>query len=242
MNGDIALVYGTITITEELNSKTISVDEDVVEATLILDSGITVSNEAAENFAGNIAADALDGNSFTVTDKEDELTADNGALALDFLSEAAGYTYQDEKVFGSYTVSGNSVTIYVDAKGDDFGNKTGRDTMIDATARFLGALYHIDNGDSVSKITYDGDAYTWVIPEDDDKNLTGSNWRTGEEEDLTTLTRAIFGTKSNDSDVCPPSVPLTINDEEITLNLVFADGIDADYEWSTGDTTVAEEA
>ena len=243
MNGDIVLVYGTITITEELNSKTISVDEDVVEATLILDSGITVSNEAAENFAGNIAADALDGNSFTVTDKEDELTADNGALALDFLSEAAGYTYQDEEVFGSYTVSGNSVTIYVDAKGDDLGNKTGRDTMIDATARFLGALYRIDNGDSVSEITYDGDAYTWVIPEDSgDENLTGSNWRTGEEEDLTTLTRAIFGTTSDDSDVCPPSVTLTINNEEITLNLVFADGIDKDYEWSKGDTTVAEEA
>ena len=241
MNGNIALVYGAITITEELNSTTIDVDENVVEATLILDSGVTVSDEAAKNFAGNIAADALDGNSFTVTDKEDELTADNGALALDFLSEAAGYTlnsYEDEHVFANYTVSGNTVTVTVSEQGPEDTNENGRHTMVDAVSRFLGALYLIDNGKTVTSIEYNDDTYEWYA----EGKRKGSNWAiSGEEQSVTYLTAAIFGSSSTGNAVCPPTVPLVINDQAVTLNLNFADGITANTQWSSETSSAAEE-
>ena len=39
----------------------------------------------------------------------------------------------------------------------------------------------------------------------------------------------------------PPTVPLVINDQAVTLNLNFADGITADTQWSSETSSAAEE-
>ena len=156
---------------------------------------------------------------------------------------AANYQWSDKKTFGTYTVDGNTVTITVTEKGSDEGNKTGRDTMIDATARFLGALH----AEGAEAIEYNKTSYAW----NNSADLTGSKWTvngddyvdgsTNDDSEGNTpwtrnsLTYYIFGSSKGDSQIakdCPSTVDLVVDGESVTLNLVFGSGITADTEWT----------
>ena len=175
--------------------------------------------------AGTLNNETGDDLTFTASKGDQTLSTTASTTAEDFLIKAAAYQYEDTKTFGTYTVNGDEVTVYVSKKGPDSGNNDGRDTMVDATARFLGALYRFDDGKTVSAITYDGDEYTW------EGNLDGSNWKV----DSLTLTKAIFGSSSDEDRpaVCPDNVTITVNNVDVTLNLVFAEGITAETEWDS---------
>lgn len=61
-------------------------------------------------------------------------------------------------------------------------------------ARTLGALYYINEGNSVEKIIYDNQEYTWK-PSSEGKYLKGSNWRVNDDD---TLVKKVVGTAGTD--------------------------------------------
>ena len=256
MAGKLTLLNGTLTIETALNSSTITTT-DAVNVTVTLGADCTVSADAAKYFkseSGNAVIGNLGGYTFTATtaDKNLKVDAESSdpdapALELAFLLGAATYKYNDEYVYGSYAVKGNTVDITVggrDNEGKDVTNRNedGRATMMDAVARFLGALYRYDTENPVETIVFEDEEYAWVGT----TGNTGSNWET----DSMSLVKAIFGTKNDGSNRCPESIDLIIDGEEVTINLVFANGITADTKWDaeeaegsteTSDATAAEE-
>ena len=246
MNGAVTLKNGTMVVTEALGkdfSVTVNAEADV---SLTLESGITVDKEAAD--ALKTVGVALDvdtmesGVNLTASKDDKSLTVDS-TVADALLMAAANYQWSDKKTFGTYTVDGNTVTITVTEKGSDEGNKTGRDTMIDATARFLGALH----AEGAEAIEYNKTSYAW----NNSADLTGSKWTvngddyvdgsTNDDSEGNTpwtrnsLTYYIFGSSKGDSQIakdCPSTVDLVVDGESVTLNLVFGSGITADTEWT----------
>ena len=245
MNGAVTLKNGTMVVTEALGkdfSVTVNAEADV---SLTLESGITVDKEAAD--ALKTVGVALDvdtmesGVNLTASKDDGSLTVDS-TVADALLMAAANYQWSDKKTFGTYTVDGNTVTITVTEKGSDEGNKTGRDTMIDATARFLGALH----AEGAEAIEYNKTSYAW----NNSADLTGSKWTvngddyvdgsTNDDSEGNTpwtrnsLTYYIFGSSKGDSQIakdCPSTVDLVVDGESVTLNLVFGSGITADTKW-----------
>ena len=242
MDGKLILKNGTAEITEALGDDfaiEVSAEADV---SLKLERGITVDSkaEAALNKVGvALDADTMEnGVELTASEDDKTLTVDS-SVANALLVAAANYQYSDKKSFGTYTVAGNTVTITVTEKGSDDGNKTGRDTMIDATARFLGALH----AEGAEAIEHNGKSYAWY----DEGKLDGSNWTVNGDQyvdnkpsDGTTgnrnsLTYYIFGSNTEGYDVkgtCPETVDLDVDGESVILKLMFGEGIDEDTQWT----------
>jgi hypothetical protein len=97
----------------------------------------------------------------------------------DAVAKAGDYHYDDDYNYAAeYTssISGDTVTI----NGVYSLIQLGDDSAMNDAARFLGALYRIDNGATVKSITYGGQVYVWneqIQKEDGTVGaLTGSNW------------------------------------------------------------------
>ena len=248
MNGTVDLVNGTMVVTEALGedfSVTVNAEADV---TLSLERGITVDEKAADalkKVGVALDVDTMEGGvDLTASEDDESLTVDS-TVADALLMAAANYQWDDEKTFGTYTVDRNTVTITVTEKGSDDGNATGRDTMIDATARFLGALHaegaeaieyketsYAWNGEALltgSKWTVNGDDYVDGSPKEDSQDETAETWTRN------SLTYYIFGSSKEGSQIekdCPPTVDLVVDGKSVTLNLVFGSGITADTKWT----------
>ena len=252
MNGAVTLKNGTMVVTEALGkdfSVTVNAEADV---SLTLESGITVDKEAADalkTVGVALDVDTMESGVNLTASKDDESLTVDSTVADALLMAAANYQWKDKKTFGTYTVDGNTVTITVTEKGSDKGNATGRDTMIDATARFLGALH----AEGATAIEYNKTSYAW----NNSADLTGSKWTVNgdeyvdgspkeedEQEETTetwtrnSLTYYIFGSSKGGSQIakdCPSTVDLVVDGESVTLNLVFGSGITADTEWTNAE-------
>ena len=241
MNGKLILVNGTAEVTKALDEKFAIEVKAEADVSLKLERGITVGAEAKaalNNVGVALDADTMENGVELTASKDDKTLTVDSSVANAMLVAAANYQYSDEKSFGTYTVAGDTVTITVTEKGSDDGNKTGRDTMIDATARFLGALH----AEGAEAIKHNGKSYAWY----DEGKLDGSNWTVngaqyvdnkpsdGTTGNRNSLTYYIFGSNTEGYDVkgtCPETVDLDVDGESVTLNLVFGSGITADTKW-----------
>ena len=111
----------------------------------------------------------------------------------------------DYEFTSTVTVLGNTVKMEDTASVGEI-----RDVFMNDVARFLGSLYR--NGEA-TEIKFEGKTYTW----DTEGTLKGSNW---EDSDGNTLVKAIFGSSSDDTAKNPPSIALTVDGVEMTINLV----------------------
>jgi len=87
------------------------------------------------------------------------------------------------------------------------------DTMVDTDlSRLLGALYRMDDGVSVKKITYNGNEYTW----NSNGESSGSNWESQGNALVSSLATDITTAyQTNPSDL--GTLDLKINDTDVTL-------------------------
>ena len=116
------------------------------------------------------------------------------------LTDAESYEYNDYTYAGSWTTDGTNVA-YTQGTSDP------RDMMNDL-ARYLGALYRQDNGESVKSIEYNGTEYTW----NEAIGLKGSNWA----NNGTTLVSVITA----DYQASPASsYQFKINGETVTITI-----------------------
>lgn len=126
---------------------------------------------------------------------------------------ATGYTYEDREYIGTFEpviLSGTAVRFDGTYSAEQAAKEESSAIMNDM-ARFLGALYRIDDGASVTKLTYKGTEYTWNA----EGTLAGSNW---EDADGKTLVSAIIDDYKQNSFRLNP-IEITVNDEiEMTLN------------------------
>ena len=246
MNGTVDLVNGTMVVTEALGEDFSVTVDAVADVTLSLERGITVDEKAADalkKVGVALDVDTMESGVNLTASKDDESLTVDSTVADALLMAAANYQWSDKKTFGTYTVDGNTVTITVTEKGSDSGNATGRDTMIDATARFLGALH----AEGAKAIEYNETSYAWS----DKSELMGSKWTVGGEEYVdgstnddsegntpwtrNSLTYYIFGSSKKGSQIkkdCPATVKLVVDGESVTLNLVFGSGITSETEWT----------
>ena len=243
MNGTVDLVNGTMVVTEALGANfSVSVNAEA-DVTLSLERGITVDEKAADalkTVGVALDVDTMESGVNLTASKDDESLTVDSTVADALLMAAANYQWSDKKTFGTYTVDGNTVTITVTEKGSDKGNATGRDTMIDATARFLGALH----AEGAKAIEYNETSYAW----NDKETLKGSMWTVDGKEYVdgstnedsaswtrNSLTYYIFGSSKKGSQIkkdCPATVKLVVDGESVTLNLVFGSGITSETEWT----------
>ena len=242
MNGAVTLKNGTMVVTEALGEDFSVTVDAVADVTLSLERGITVDEKAADALKTVDVAldvDTMESGVDLTASKDDESLTVDSTVADALLMAAANYQWSDQKTFGTYTVDGNTVTITVTEKGSDIGNATGRDTMIDATARFLGALH----AEGAKAIEYNETSYAW----NDKDTLKGSMWTVGGQNYVdgstgegsaswtrNSLTYYIFGSNKGGSQIaedCPSTVDLVVDGESVTLNLVFGSGITADTKW-----------
>ena len=121
----------------------------------------------------------------------------------------------DHKNVGKTTIE--DTTINYSAAAQDFADPSGEDGHTKATAdlaRYLGALYHVDN---TVTIKYAGTSYTW----DPKGTLKGSNWKA---EDDTTLVSAITDALADIGSTGSDTFNLTINnDTEVTVKVTISD-------------------
>lgn len=131
----------------------------------------------------------------------------------------------DHKNVGKTTIE--DTTINYSAAAQDFADPSGGDGHTKATAdlaRYLGALYHVDN---TVKINYDDTAYIWKA----DFGLKGSNW-VKEADSSTTLVSQIVNEIAQDMNLgvgkqAPVAgdtaeITLTINGKPVTINITVA--------------------
>lgn len=115
----------------------------------------------------------------------DRLTVDGTTVTADFTPDDS-IKEQIQKIYDGLKI------------GED-GNVTEKDKeakayaidkyVMNTFARYLGALYRIDEGDTISQIKYDDETYQW----DDNGKLRGSNWKAGD----TTLVSAVVDSQEN---------------------------------------------
>lgn len=114
----------------------------------------------------------------------DDGDADDGEQAKTELKNAVenahSYSYEDGYAYvGAYNVlvEEGLATVSGTYSLEQFGDGT---AAMNDTARFLGALYRGDNGNSVKSIAYGDQVYTWNIA----GTLKGSNWENSEGKTL----------------------------------------------------------
>ena len=131
----------------------------------------------------------------------------------------------DHKNVGKTTIE--DTTINYSAAAQDFADPSGDDGHTKATAdlaRYLGALYHVDN---TVTINYNDTAYIWKA----DFGLKGSNW-VKEADSSTTLVSQIVNEIAQDMNLggdkqAPVAddtaeITLTINGKPVTINITVA--------------------
>ncbi len=131
----------------------------------------------------------------------------------------------DHKNVGKTTIE--DTTINYSAAAQDFADPSGEDGHTKATAdlaRYLGALYHVDN---TVTINYNDTAYIWKA----DFGLKGSNW-VKEADSSTTLVSQIVNEIAQDMNLgvdkqAPveddtAEITLTINGKPVTINITVA--------------------
>ena len=94
---------------------------------------------------------------------------------VEVIENAGNYDYDGEYTYSyvssSQTQDGDVITISSKYELANFEDETQK-VMVYDIARFLGALYRVDEGKTISTITYGSTDYTW----DSEKGLLGSNW------------------------------------------------------------------
>ncbi len=186
-------------------------------------STLTIADGSALTVNGtlSVAAKGTVVNNGTMTDNGSFVNngtfTNNGSFessgVLGTILEATGYTYEDREYIGKFNpviLSGTAVRFDGTYSAEQAAKEEGSAIMNDM-ARFLGALYRIDDGASVTKLTYKGTEYTWNA----EGILAGSNW---EDESGKTLVSAIIDDYKQNSFQLNP-IEITVNDEvEMTLN------------------------
>ena len=164
-------VTGNLTV-----SGTASVDvADVIGDVIVSGSADVVmgavDGDVTNTGDGTVTADSVSGQQSGVT------TAPVEDLAT-ILEKALDYEYDDEYGYtGTFAVSDGNVTCETTmaAFTEKIPGATGEITKMTADiARFLGALYRFDNGQSVGEITFNETNYSWDPASAGD--LQGSNW------------------------------------------------------------------
>ena len=185
-------------------------------------STLTIADGSALTVNGtlSVAAKGTVVNNGTMTDNGSFVNngtfTNNGSFessgVLGTILAATGYTYEDREYIGTFEpviLSGTAVRFDGTYSPEQAAKEEGSAIMNDM-ARFLGALYRIDDGASVTKLTYKGTEYTWNA----EGILAGSNW---EDESGKTLVSAIIDDYKQTSQLSP--IEITVNDEvEMTLN------------------------
>ena len=185
-------------------------------------STLTIADGSALTVNGtlSVAAKGTVVNNGTMTDNGSFVNngtfTNNGSFessgVLGTILEATGYTYEDREYIGTFNpviLSGTAVRFDGTYSAEQAAKEEG-DAIMNDMARFLGALYRIDDGASVTKLTYKGTEYTWNA----EGILAGSNW---EDESGKTLVSAIIDDYKETSQLSP--IEITVNDEvEMTLN------------------------
>ena len=129
------------------------------------------------------------------------------------LQRALAYQYDPAYEYTNKPVIEGATVTYTGSLADFTDNaEEGNENPTRATAdlaRLLGAIWRVDEGKSVSVITYSDKAYTWNA----ESGRKGSNW----ENDGTTLISAVADAAKTGLSDGSESFSFTINSEEVTL-------------------------
>ena len=190
--------------------------------TLTIDSGValTVNGALAGTVVGKdstsklvLAEDSVYGDmkAGTYAWSEGAWKAD----AATVLQRALAYQYDPAYEYTNKPVIEGATVTYTGSQADFTDNaEEGNENPTRATAdlaRLLGAIWRVDEGKSVSVITYSDKAYTWNA----ESGRKGSNW----ENDGTTLISAVADAAKTGLSDGSESFSFTINSEEVTLVL-----------------------
>ncbi len=205
------------------NNGTVAVAENATltnNGTLINNSTMTVADTAKVDGSGTV-----DG---TETGDLNTMNLLKTALAYDYSESGNPYAYHTDAVI---SVTEEGVVVSYAGKAEDFLKAKEPDTddaPTNATAdlaRFLGALYRMDNGTSVTSLKYGEDTYTW----NDESTRKGSNWE--KDGNGATLVSALVQQISKDMRIDGSSEPetdaqssfeITIGDVAVTFNITVA--------------------
>lgn len=169
----------------------------------------------AEKFDFYVAWDGNTGNAeHFVLNVKDVKRADWSVEEL--LKMADYYKWEDHTDVGTTTIEDE--TINYSAAAQNFVDP-GDDGITKATAdlaRYLGALYQVDNETTLS---YDGTAYTWDV----DGDLTGSNWIDKEDATLVSAITKAMTEQGLGTSTGTATFTLTVNDTEVTVNVTISD-------------------
>ena len=217
---------GTVTVAENAtltNNGTVAVAENATltnNGTLINNSTMTVADTAKVDGSGTV-----DG---TETGDLNTMNLLKTALAYDYSKSESGksYEYHTDAVI---SVTEDGVVVSYAGKAEDFlkaKEPDADDAPTNATAdlaRFLGALYRMDNGTSVTSLKYGEDTYTW----NGESTRKGSNW----EKDGATLVSVLVQQIATDMKITGSNEPgtdaqssfeITIGDVPVTFNITVA--------------------
>ena len=217
---------GTVTVAEGAtltNNGTVTVAEGATltnNGTLTNNSTMTVADTAKVEGSDNVeGTEAGDLNTMNLL---------KTALAYDYSKSESGksYEYHTDAVI---SVTEDGVVVSYAGKAEDFlkaQELDEDDAPTNATAdlaRFLGALYRVDSGTSVTSLKYGEDTYTW----NGESTRKGSNW----EKNGDTLVSALVQQISSDMGIngliepetdAQSSFEITIGEVVVTFNITVA--------------------
>ena len=233
IKGDFEITGGTLTIANSITSEgtytltvsggTLTVEAGTIEANLTVSGeavvaaeGVKVDGNVTNNGTGEVTTGAITGETEGTVDVKVDLDAVvEAALAYEYDPEYTPYgsfEYADGTI--TYTATHEKFSASVPAANES--------TILGATAdlaRFLGALYYIDDGASVKSITFNDTEYTWKA----DGPQTGSNWYNNETTLVSAAGLEMAKTFVSESVVVATekdgSYTFAINGETVTLNI-----------------------
>ena len=198
-----------------------------VSFTEITDDTVVGEESGYVTFYRDFGADENEGSFYVAIKSGDAITlynVDCTGVTLktieDILQDACAYEYTDPDytynvrptVNGAAVSYGAPISSYTN--GADDPEKTTSATA--DLARFVGAIWRQDNGQSVTAIKYNNDYFTW----DDQGKLKGSNWKNADDK---TLVSVVAETVKDDITGGSCILTFTVNGETVTLNLTATD-------------------
>ena len=247
-NGDLTISSSmTLKGTLVINGKLTGLDkisgtnvEGKDKATVVFGNGASAAAASGKFVDANgltVAADKLAGKTFVYNAEKQKFVCED-ETSLGILANALQHTYndagKDDYRTQDIALDGNTVTITLSEVVDEEAPRT---TLMNTTARFLGAIYYA-NKDKVTSIIWNGETYKWYA----EGKSKGSNWTvngdktvTNPKEDSNTLIYHIFGTTAKETDgyegdneligaVLPGTINLTIDGQSVTIILKNATG------------------